>query len=214
MARLTAPLLSLGASGTIAKAITFSSWKGIQYARTRVVPENPNTAAQQETRGVFTTLVEMWKRMPQLARDPWIAAVRGVALTPRNMHLKANIAVLREQSNLDNLVMSVATGQAVPPENATFTPGSGQITIAADAPTAPVGYTLTSMIAAVCKDVDPSPAAVTETLVQEDTEEPYSVDITGLDTVPYQCGIWCKWTRDSDGVVFYSAAARGQATPT
>ncbi|GAJ22097.1 unnamed protein product, partial [marine sediment metagenome] len=84
MARLTAPLLSLGASGTIAKSLVYSVWKGIPYVRVHVIPANPNSVAQQEVRGIFSTLAEMWKRMPQLARDPWQADVLGLPLTARN----------------------------------------------------------------------------------------------------------------------------------
>lgn len=79
MARLTAPLLSLGASGSIAKSLVYSTWKGIPYARVHVIPANPKSVGQQEVRGVFATLTEMWKRMPQLARDPFVYAVRGLA---------------------------------------------------------------------------------------------------------------------------------------
>ena len=214
MARLTAPLLSLDASGTIGEALTFARWKGINYVRTRVIPANPNTTKQQEVRGVFSTLSEMWKRMPQLARDPWQTAVKGLPLTDRNRHVQENTALLIDQTTLDLLVMSVASGQSVPPDNPLFTPGVGLITITADAPTSPVDYTLTSMVAAICKDGDPSPVLITETQAEEDAETPYSVEFTGLDTVIYQCGIWCKWTRGSDGAIFYSAAQRGQATPT
>ena len=214
MARLTAPLLSLGASGKIGNALVFASWKGIDYARTWVIPENPNTANQQEVRGCFSTLTEMYKRMPQLARDPWQAAALGLPLTDRNIHIQQNVPVLKDQTDMNLLVMSVARGQAIPPENELFTPGVGLITITADAPTAPVGYTLTSMTAAICPDGDPSPVLIVTTLADEGTEAPYSVEFTGLDTVPYQCGIWCKWTRDSDSKIFYSTACRGQATPT
>ena len=214
MARLTAPLLSLDASGSIAKSLVFARWKGISYARVHVIPANPNTTKQQEVRGIFSTLAEMWKRMPLLAREPWIADVAGLPLTPRNRHVQLNVAALIDQTDLNLLVMSAAQGMALPPENATFTPGVGLITVAADTPTPPVDYTLTSMVAAICKDGDPSPVFVTTTVAEEDVETPYSVEFTGLDTVAYQCGIWCKWTRGSDSKLMYSTAVRGQATPT
>jgi len=214
MARLTAPLLSLAASGTIAKSITFSSWKGIAYARTRVIPYNPKSVAQQEVRGVFSTLNEMWKRMPQLARDPWQNWVTGKPLTGRNKHIQASAAALKGETDLAKLVMSVAGGQAVPPEGESFTPGTLLITAAADTPVAPVGYTLTSMIAACCLDGDPSPVLAVATVAIEDVETPFSCVLEGLTAALYQVGIWCKWTRDSDSKVFYSTAVRGTATPT
>lgn len=51
MAKLKAPLLSLGASGAIAKTIVFFPWKGINAARQYVVPANPRTSAQNTQRG-------------------------------------------------------------------------------------------------------------------------------------------------------------------
>ncbi|GAI78618.1 unnamed protein product [marine sediment metagenome] len=105
-------------------------------------------------------------------------------------------------------------GQAIPPINETFTPGVGLITCLAETDTPPAGYTLTSMIAAICKDGDPSPVLVTATLANEVLVEPYSVEFTDLDTVPYQCAMWCEWTRTKDSKIHYSTAVRGQATPT
>lgn len=50
MAKVTSPLMSLDASGSIAGAITFSKWKGRNYVRQLVIPANPRTAGQQAAR--------------------------------------------------------------------------------------------------------------------------------------------------------------------
>lgn len=50
MAKVTSPLMSLDASGSIAGALTFSKWKGRNYARQLVIPANPQTVGQQESR--------------------------------------------------------------------------------------------------------------------------------------------------------------------
>lgn len=42
--------MSLDASGTIAKTLTASKWKGRNYIRQRVIPLNPQSPAQQEVR--------------------------------------------------------------------------------------------------------------------------------------------------------------------
>jgi len=214
MARLTAPLFSLDASGTLSKAITYSKWKGINYARTRVIPENPKSEAQTEVRGVFATLNEIYKRMPLLARAPWDAAVLGRPLTARNRFCQASCKALIDQTDLDKLVMSVASGQAVPPVGVSFTPGVLKITITATAPPVPTGYTLTAIVAAVLLDGDPSPKLSVDTFAGEDEETPYSIEITGLTDAEYQCACWCKMTRTKDGAIHYSEAVRGQATPT
>lgn len=211
MARLTAPLFSLGASGTIADALTFASWKGVDYVRTRVIPANPNTANQQEVRGVFSTLSEMWKRMPAIARAPWQAAVRGSPLTDRNRHVQANAAALKGQSDLNALVMSVSSGSSIPPINVVASDGTGQVlNIVAETPTPPIGYTLTAIQAAAVLDGDPSPVLIRTTIDGEDESTPFSIDLDVGEAGTYQWGCWCKWTRDADSIIFYSAAVRGQ----
>ncbi len=57
MAKLKAPLMSLGASGQLGKALVFFPWKGIHAVRTHVVPTNPDTDAQKLQRGYMTAAV-------------------------------------------------------------------------------------------------------------------------------------------------------------
>ncbi|MBA7590967.1 hypothetical protein ES708_33112 [subsurface metagenome] len=58
MAKLKAPLLSLGASGAIGKAIVYFPWKGINAAREYVIPSNPKTTLQTTQRGYLTAAVD------------------------------------------------------------------------------------------------------------------------------------------------------------
>jgi hypothetical protein len=46
MAKVTAPFMSLDASGTIASTLTASKWKGRNYMRLRIIPSNPSTSFQ------------------------------------------------------------------------------------------------------------------------------------------------------------------------
>ena len=57
MAKLKAPLLSLGASGQIGKSIVFFPWKGLDVAREYVVPANPQTTLQITQRTYFENAV-------------------------------------------------------------------------------------------------------------------------------------------------------------
>ena len=57
MAKLKAPLLSLGASGALGKAIVFFPWKGLNVAREYVVPSNPKTTGQTTQRSYLTAAV-------------------------------------------------------------------------------------------------------------------------------------------------------------
>jgi len=57
MAKLKAPLLSLGASGAIGKSLVYFPWKGIDAVREYVVPANPKSGAQNTQRGYLTAAV-------------------------------------------------------------------------------------------------------------------------------------------------------------
>ncbi len=50
MAKVTGPLMSLDASGTVGNTATFSKWKGRNYVRLRVTPMNPKTNGQAQSR--------------------------------------------------------------------------------------------------------------------------------------------------------------------
>lgn len=58
MSKVSAPFLSLDASGTVASTLTASKWKGRNYMRLRIIPANPRTAGQQAVRSILGTLAK------------------------------------------------------------------------------------------------------------------------------------------------------------
>lgn len=54
MPRLTGPLFSLDARQTLGNTIVYSAWKGLNYARLRVVPYNPKSSYQVGIRSTLT----------------------------------------------------------------------------------------------------------------------------------------------------------------
>lgn len=58
MAKVSAPFLSLDASGTVASTLTASKWKGRNYMRLRIIPANPQTSGQQTVRSILGTLAK------------------------------------------------------------------------------------------------------------------------------------------------------------
>jgi len=58
VAKLKAPLLSLGASGAIGKSLVYFGWKGLDVVREYVIPANPKTSAQTTQRGYLAQAVE------------------------------------------------------------------------------------------------------------------------------------------------------------
>lgn len=57
MAKLKAPLMSLGAAGQLGKSLVFFGWKGLDVVREYVIPSNPKTTPQTTQRGYVTAAV-------------------------------------------------------------------------------------------------------------------------------------------------------------
>jgi len=64
MATVKGPLLSMDASGQIAKTQVYGSWKGIAYSRRYVVPSNPKSTEQTLTRNTFKFLNALYQVSP------------------------------------------------------------------------------------------------------------------------------------------------------
>lgn len=69
MAKVKAPLLSFSASGQIAKALVYFTWKGIGVVRQHVIPANPQTPLQDIQRGYFGDAVDEWHDTKYTASD-------------------------------------------------------------------------------------------------------------------------------------------------
>lgn len=157
MAKTTAPLLSMGARGQIGKSQVYASWRGISYARQLVVPSNPNSTAQQATRGVFAAMSDLWKNGPTLLLAPWNAFASGKPLTGRNAFIGENISALRGEA--DRALFKASPGARGGPAAVSVTAadgGTGDVDIAIVAPPTPDGWTLSSAVAVVILDGDPA----------------------------------------------------------
>lgn len=214
MARLTGALFSLSASGTIADTLTYGNWKGISYARTRVIPANPQSIEQTKTREVFRFLQDLYKFMPSTGREPWIAATTGIPMTPINMLLSKNVGLLRDETDLNLLIMSPGAKGGIPPASITPTPGSGSISVAVTPPTIPTGWMITAAQGMVILGQDPHDPLAGTPQADEDLTSTYTLDFTGLtSSVPYELGVWLKWLTPN-GDAAYSVALRDQVTPS
>ena len=212
MAKITSPLLSLGGSGTIGKAVTFSKWKGRPYARQRVVPANPNTTAQQQTRGVFKNGQLLYKQSPAIAREPWQRFVAGQAQTEWNAFTGRFISDLRGDSDLADMTFSPGAKGGLPPVGVVLTPTNSQITVAFTNPAAPTGWTLTATQAALVTDANPESMTVFDWVAGEDAATQSDVVLTGLTaSTQYAVGAWLKWTKP-DGSLAYGASITNLST--
>lgn len=127
MAKLTAPLMSLSASGAIAKALVFFPWKGLNVARQYVVPSNPNSTAQQTQRGyIKAAVIDIHAAMvaspgPLAVKDKAAYSLLGSTYaTPRTWF-----------NSICKLWCNLSKAAKIPTtyRGGTITPASGQITI-------------------------------------------------------------------------------------
>lgn len=213
MAKTTGPLLSLGAAGTVASAMTFSKWKGIPYVRQRVIPANPNTIAQQETRSVFANASNIWKGAAALFTAPWDRFAVGQPLTGRNAFMKEFVSRLRGQPDLTAMLFAPSAKGGTPLDAMVVTPGSGSLSVAVTAPTPPTGWTLASVTAAAIIDDDPETMTDYTVTVADNNAEPYTVVLNGLTAAStYRVGAWPVWTRP-DGSTAYGQSISDTGIP-
>lgn len=214
MAKVTAPLFGLEAKGTIADAITFASWKGVGYARQRVVPTNPRSVAQTSVRNVFAWINDLWRYLPASVTAVWDAVAKGRPETARNALLRYNVPALSEAEDLDDLILSPGTGNAPPLDGLTASTGSqtGSINVTATAPVLPDSWTMEGVIWVAIKQQDPHNEFDPSVGVATDDSSPYSATITGLEAgEQYLVTAIGKYT-NARGTTVYGPAINTSAT--
>lgn len=92
MVKVAGPMMSLAASGTLAKAITFSIWKGRPYVRERVVPANPKSGPQIGIRAMFKFLSQNWTPMGAALWSGWNDRADAQVISPFNAFMGFNQA--------------------------------------------------------------------------------------------------------------------------
>lgn len=206
MAKITAPLLSMGARGTIGDVMTYASWRGVPYVRQRVTPANPRSTAQVLTRDIFKRYGQRWKQGGALMRAPWNRFAVGQIPVGRNSYMGQNLAATRGETDLDLYIGSPGAKGGLPPVSMVLTTvASLGLEAVIVGPTPPTGWTLTAAI--ITAMIDQPPEDVVTDAIQEieDTSTPYSCDLTGLTAVTYQVQGWLKWAK-ADGSIAYGAS--------
>jgi hypothetical protein len=217
VSKTTAPLLSFGAGGQLAKTSVYASWKGIPYVRRYVIPANPRTTKQVVTRSIFKLLQSMWLVLPATGKLPFQAFVAGKPLTPNNKFTSLNIAGVDTSAppaNMDFFKGSPGALGGLPPLTAVATPGAGTISVAVGAPALPDGWTINMAAGVAFEDQDPQAPWTGTIQAQTDDTSPYVLDFTGLTAAQiYQVSVWLVWNRP-DGKLAYSTSLTIQSTPT
>lgn len=159
MAKTSGPLLSLSATGSIADSITFGSWRGVSYARQKVTPANPRTAAQQANRTRFALLREMFKLAPAVLRAPWTAFASGRKFTDMNAFVGENNRVLVGQTDFAAFLGSPGARGGLPPLSVSAADGGDNtsVDVTVTAPDQiPDGWMIVGVAAAAFIDQDPT----------------------------------------------------------
>ncbi len=213
MSRITAPLLSFGASGAIAKTQVYSKWKGRPYVRRYVIPANPDTTDQQLTRNVFAWLQNVWKFASSQVTEAYAAYAQGQVMTDRNAFGKINIAPMREETDIALFMFSPGAKSGLAAAAIAITPGSGQLSVAVTAPTLPTGWTIDRAIVAALRAQDPHSGTLYTMFSGEDASTPYTVVLTGLGAHAYHVGAWFKFIKP-DGSFAYGPSILDEGTST
>jgi len=214
MARTVAPLLSWGASGKIADTQVYSKWKGRPYVRRYVIPANPDSPAQQLTRNTFRFLNNLYKYMPAGATGAWNLYADNSRITARNAWLKQNVGPLRTETDLTDILLSVAAGSGIVAATAPVTPGTGTLTVAPTAPALPTGWSITRAWGMAVRSVDPQTSDVYQVVAGSDDTSTYSIVLSGLTaSVDYVVGAWFEYEKP-DGSTAYGPSLQTVAQPT
>lgn len=122
MAKVTGPLLSLDASGSVASTVTFSRWKGVNYVRQRVIPTYSNTFKQAAIRSLITDASQAWKAGSTVGsvvinatyKAEFATAAAGMAMSGFDLFIRNCVAI-----NYDSTTSPYYDGTFVAPEDST-----------------------------------------------------------------------------------------------
>ncbi len=215
MAKVKGALFGLKTRGQLGKAMVYAEWRGVQYARSHVVPANPRTAEQTKTRSVFSWLNAYWRFAPGLAREPWTAFARGKPFTDRNALLAANIPVLREVTTIADFIASPGTASAPPLARLTVsaTATSGQLVANADPSPPPQDWELRGVVFIALRNQDPHGAFLETIRFSEDMTAPYSATFDGLTSgQSYVVAAWPIYEKP-DMTLAYGPSINALGTP-
>lgn len=208
MAKVTAPLLSFGGSGAIAKTQVYGTWRGIKYARRYVVPANPNTDSQQQTRNVFSFLNGMWKLIDANAQAPWTLFSKGRPFFNRNAWIKSNLSSLRGMTgdpavDLSTMILSPgANGGVAAGGIGHASGGAGALAITLTAPTLPAGWSIVKAHAIAKKQVEPDTSLDYSSFYQFDATDPYVPTFAGLPSGTYAAFAWFEYLKPDGSTAF------------
>jgi len=87
VARVTGPLCSFDASGTVGGSVVFSRWRGRQYVRRHAVPSNPRLPKQVSRRALLAFIGSQYHLLSDPIKAAWDALGEARKITGLNAQL-------------------------------------------------------------------------------------------------------------------------------
>ena len=216
MSKLTAPLLSFGARGSVAKTVVFSRWRGIPYARQYVVPGNPRTEAQQRTRNIFRSLNRLWLYAPASITAAFDTYALGRQFVGRNAFIGQNQRVLRNSetpTSYEGFVASPGARGGLPVTAVVATPGAADISLALGIPDVPEGWTLVAAHGVAFADQNPQLEFAGEIFSVTESSEPSDIEFTGLEAATeYVTAVWLEWLKPNGDTAYSISTGQNVTT--
>jgi hypothetical protein len=100
MVKVFSPMMSLDASGTVGKSITFSKWKGRNYVRKRSKPANPKSGLQVGMRSGVRFMSRRYASLTAGQKANWLLQFKSLKITALNSMVKFNQIRLRQNFGL------------------------------------------------------------------------------------------------------------------
>lgn len=135
MAKVTGPLMSVSATGAFAGSMVFAGWKGRAYVRQLVIPLNPRSAGQENSRNntrIFGAIQAFFNRTVMIrstetqtdkdlikAMTPtgyaWNGYLVGQGIGPNGSTIDASFAVYNALTAGEKAAWNTAAAALVPP---------------------------------------------------------------------------------------------------
>jgi len=119
MAKVSGPLMSMAASGSLAGSMVFSRWKGRPYVRQLVTPRNPKSGSQVGVRSMFKFLAQQWDAQSAPDKATWEDRADQTIISPFNAYMAFNQARWRDFNTPSSADPPLGTG--TPPTGPTGT---------------------------------------------------------------------------------------------
>ena len=112
MARVTGPLFSVDASGTVAGAVVFSRWKGRPYVRKHAIPGNPKSQKQVSVRSALRFLAQMWDGLEAPSKASWSELADATKISTFNAYIQHNMRLHRSMLPFTQAMPAAGTSTA------------------------------------------------------------------------------------------------------